>query len=937
MQILYKSVLIVVFLVLSNLGATAQSGWVYNDKFQNMPIREVFSLLDKKYGLQFAFDYSTIEHIRITKQVHAKDINTALVQLFEGTGLMYQVAGNKQILVRLSPVEKTPTEISSASILPKIPRSVSGTIFDNFNRKPLAFAHVSSGQGQGAISDDDGNFSLELADASVTTELEVQYLGYQSKSIYLNPGIEPAKIDIRLTPKIEELQAFTITDHPPLTSQSLQLDGLTVPARTLSVSSFIAGNDIMRNLQLLPGIAAFDDLSAGLNVRGGTGDDNLVILDGIPLYNVTHYFGVFSVVNSDVIKEVRLFKNAFPAEYGGRTAAVLDMTTLSPDPGKTRGILNANLLTTDAVIDAPLTNKMRIMVAGRTTNQNLGTSKIFGYLNQEPRQSPVYKEAEKNPNPLVSRDLIAQKPDFRFYDANIKWSWQPTTKTKVQFSYFKGNDQFRYDYNQKVKPINRLPLPDSLLPQNLSYKENGTWDNQGWSIQLEQKWKAPITSHLTIAQSQYTLNRSMVNVDTRTLITRRDTFTKSNSYQNLHYNSLSGADLHLKNEWTINKTQSLQFGYQFTLNDVKYRIDEDNRVLLNNARRGFQHSFYTQYHIAPESHLLNFTLGLRATNYNNNFYFSPRVNLVVGKYDWLKVKAAWSIYQQYTYQLNHEDRYGRSFLYWVMADDKLPVAVCNQLMFGAAHHNNWFDVDLEFYQKNTRGIVEQAQNLTGLAVIDGKIVPRNFTLFEGTGKTLGMDLLIRKNAGNFSGWIAYTLSKTTQSFPQIDRGKPFFAPTDRRHQLKWISQYRIGRFDASFTYIFASGRPYTDLSKLTYVSSERGSLTPSARQTNLESYQRADLSGNYNFNWGKTKVQAGFTLFNLFNRQNVKYRQYIYSFPTLDNSGSGSGSGGSGTGGGNGSGSSGSGSGSKNVQNTVVGTEFQMLNFTPTFNLLFRF
>ncbi len=949
MRLLYKAILLssccFLLLPLSN----AQSGLVFNERFQNIPLRQVFVILDQKYGLQFAFDHSTIESIRINKLIRANNLNTALAQLFAGTGLMFQVSGTKQVLVRPAPIERETSEASTSSAAPKNPRTVSGTIFDNFNRKPLAFAHILSGQGQGAVSDDDGNFSLELADASVTTELEVQYLGYQTKSYYLNPGSEPAKIDIRLTPKVEELQAFTLSDHPPLTSQTLKQDGITLPSKFLAVSSFLAGNDIMRNLQLLPGIAAFDDLSANLNVRGSTGDENLVILDGIPLYNVTHYFGVFSVINSDVIKEVRLFKNAFPAEYGGRTAAVLDMTTLSPDPGKTRATINANLLSTDAVIDAPLTKNMRIMVGGRVTNQNLGNTKLFGLVNQTTPQSPVYKEEEKDPNPLVSRKVVSQKPNFHFYDANLKWSWQPSDNFKAQFSFFKGSDEFRYNYDQKVLPAGSKPAPDSLLPQRILYKEVGTWNNQGWSIQLQQKWKAPITSHLTIAQSQYTVNRSIVNVDTRTMIGRRDTITKINAYENLHYNTLSGADVHLKNEWTINKRQSLQFGYQLTYNNVKYQINEDNRLLLSNSGSAAQHSLYSQYHVTTENKMIDLTLGLRMTNFRQNNYFSPRLSLLIGNTDLLKVKAAWSIYQQYTYQLNHEDRYGRSFLYWVMANNRLPVAESQQAMLGATHRNRWFDVDVEFYQKNTNGIVEQAQNLTGLSIINGLPVLRNFTLFQGTGRTIGMDLLIKKTVGHFSGWIAYTLSKTTQSFPQIDQGRPFLAPTDRRHQLKWITQYQLGRFDASFTYIYASGRPYTDLSKLTTPYIERGNLTPSARQTNLESYQRADLSGNYNFNWGKTKVQAGFTLFNLFNHQNVKYRQYIYAYPTtLDNSGSGSngggnsgsgsnGSGGNGSGNNGSGGSNGSGSGKTTIQNTVVGTEFQMLGFTPTFNLIFHF
>ena len=190
--------------------------------------------------------------------------------------------------------------------------------------------------------------------------------------------------------------------------------------------------------------------------------------------------------------------------------------------------------------------------------------------------------------------------------------------------------------------------------------------------------------------------------------------------------------------------------------------------------------------------------------------------------------------------------------------------------------------------------------------------PQQFTeyrIFEGTGQSRGMDVLLKKTSGNYTGWLAYTLSKTTQQFPDIQNNVTFPSPDDRRHQFKWINQYRIGRWDFSLAYVFSSGAPYTDLSILALEPRDRRATNPNDRISYLNDYHRVDIGTYYHFPVFGSKGELGLSVFNLLNRKNVKYRQYLYAIPT----------------------------GNGNTTTRLIGTELQMLGITPNVSFKISF
>lgn len=886
-------------LALFPLLVGAQRSIAYEAVFKDVPLPEVFHALEKKYSLKFAYDLDALSAIRINQHAKAGNLHDFLDQVFKSTGLVYQMPREGQVLVR--------KEQSSAPDAQPLSVQVRGQVSDALSGTPLPFAHILFAQGEGVAADEKGRFICNIpAPYDGRAVLHVQYLGFQTKVVYVDNRKASDEVQVRLIPKVEKLPGILIKEKVALPSSQKNNDGMLLrQAQISAIGNFYGGKDIFRGIQMLPGVDASNDLSSDLSIRSSNGDENLVLLDGMTLYNVTHFFGIFSLVNPNIVNEVKVYKNAFPAEYGGRTAAVIDMQTLPRrQEGRVQGVIDLNFLTSGAAVEAPLGPNMALLAGFRTTNGNLGQSSLFQKTNPT-----ITREAY--PNLPAGRNtattLNTQEPIFYFNDANLKWTWQPSHKTDVQASFFRGRDRFDYSFNQSIFPPFRKP--NTFLQEK--YQEETRWQNDGFSANWTQEWGPQFRSATTAAFSAYENTTRISNSFNRV---QESTQQPGLQFENNHLNRVEEINLHQKNSWSLPQGQSLHFGYQGAFSHSRFHIGQDGKSPLNGDHRSPQHAAYLQYLSGSAFKKISADFGLRATLFDGKAYLSPRAFLSYSLLENLQLKASFGRYQQFVRQLYHEDRFGRSFQYWVLSEKRFPVAISDNLMLGFAHKNPWFDLDVEFYLKNTSGVLEHAQQRVGLPAIDGRPAPIKYTLFQGEGKIRGMDVLIQKSFPKSSFWAAYTLSKSTHAFPQVYQGNPFPSPNDRRHQLKLNAQYLAGPFDFGATYIFASGKPYTNLAIFDINDGDRNTLSPSERLEYLDDYHRIDLFANYSFPLGKGEGKAGINLFNLLDRENVKYRQFIYSFLTPSN-----------------------GSASKPNINTVVGTELEMMGFTPNLSFTWKF
>ncbi len=914
-----KHIFVLIFcLGLAIMGFCQTETLLIKETFDNVSIENVFKVLKKKYGLKVAYDYQDVANITISRHLEGETLESALGLIFSNTGLEYQLKNNR-LLVR-----STSSEISKQT-LQKKKYDFKGTIRDGQTNEPLEFATVSIvGEDKGVDSDSDGQFRLSLFTHKKAGQLVVQYLGYLPQTIDWTANNNLRKINIVLQPKPLDFEEVTITDRLP-TIGAEQRDGaiLLNAAKLNTLPSFVGGSDMFRSIQLLPGVSADDDLSAELRIRGGNGDENMVILDGITLYKVDHYFGIFSAINSSLVNQVNVYKNAFPVEYGGRTSGVVEFSTNEIERSKIGGGIEANLLTSNAYLELPLSSNTNILLGGRITNKNVADTKLFSLLDQNMR-TPTNSNNNTNlppPNTVSRNSILAYEPDFSFYDFNVKWTWNILPTTRLIASYFQGYDEFNYDYTQQFT----VGAPGRRQTGNEeTYEELGSWRNKGGSIQAQHTWAENLQTNFTASYSGYeedqTINTSLVSgelrrdprTDSVSIIPRTlDTIKRVNN----NYNEVHGLDLNFKNEWHISDQQEVTFGYNFIKNEVAYDLGVDERPILTASPIAEQHALYAQYRLKLLDDKIQIGIGLRVTNYSlhEKFYYSPRLMFSYQASKSFRLKASWSQYNQFLRRAYYEDRFGRSYEFYVMADKKdFPVSKSKNWMTGFNYRNDFFELDVELYKKNTTGILEYALPEIGIDPERNNIIPA-YELFSGDRSTKGIDVLLKKTTKQYAGWIAYTLSETTNSFEQIRRGEPYPSRDDRRHQLKLVNQYRYKQFDFSATYIYSSGKPYTDFSQFTENLADR-------RETDLlnsylESYQRIDVGLNYRFKWGKTEGKIGLSIFNLLNRKNVKYRQFVLAVRDLENTGNGP----------------------NRPLNTVLGTELQMLNRTPNISMSLKF
>jgi len=874
---------------------------------------DVFETLRTKYQLTIAYDYASVKNIKVNKTIRSNNLETALKTLFTNTNLEFQLTDDQRVLVR-----ETQNSAISVTPTPTVHQyTFKGKIRDTKSKTPLAFATVYCPlTNQGVSTDETGNFSLTINSSAIEGTISIQYLGYIPRVFAWKKGDNLSNLNIDLQIKSLDFEEITIIEKLPTFNVNQSDGSMVLNAKQLNnLPSFGGGSDVFRGLQLLPGISASDDLSAELKIRGSDGDENMVIFDGITLYKVDHFYGVFSAINPSVVNQVKVFKNAFPVEYGGRTAGVIDLATHSVTKPTISGRLQADLLTTSGHLAVPINENMGLLIGGRTTNKNVADTDLFSLINtvDDLRSEQALALAKFN-------------PDFKFYDFNAKWIWQIGQKSAISASYFKGYDELKSTYEIAFETRNNDNRRRFEVENIESLAETAQWNNQGASLQLNHEWGTKLNTNINLAYSTYDENQAINSTLLRT-ITRKprpgfpppplesltDTMTNRTN-TNGFSNTIKGTELNVKNTWTISDQQQLTFGYHLVHNQVASDLQVDDRRPLNQDLTGSQHSIYAQYNI-QEFNKFNIAVGLRNTYYTvtQQNYLSPRISVSYKASDELYLKASCSQYYQFLRTNGREDRFGKSYDYWVLSTDKRgesPVASSKQCMLGFNLKNDGFELDVEAYYKDMDGVTQFAPIINGFTT--GSVNTssnRDFEFYNGTGVSKGIDILLKKSAGNYTGWLAYTLSKTTNSFPKIDGGNPFPSLDDRRHQVKLVNQYRYKKFDFSAVYVFSSGRAYTDLT-IIGEQKDRRLLALEDRISYLKDYARLDVSAGYSFDLKTTKARVGASVFNVLNRENVKYKQYIRSIPNERNDSS---------------------------IDQITGFEALMLGFTPNVSLSLEF
>ncbi len=836
------------------------------DKLYYGTLDKILDEISTEHKVSFVFERANLEKISLEERPFDKPLFRFLDQVCRPNDLKYLRLPNGSIRI-LGAYENPDTDaLTTQNKGVKVGAkqkniTIAGLITDRNSGEALPFVTVRVlGAAIGAAANVDGQFTL-LHVPTDTSTLLFTYVGYEPVQLFLRPDAPLMALQVSMKSEAVLEEVVVTADKEALLEASEQVSMLKMTPSKLASLPSLGERDIFRSFQLMPGISAANEHTSGLYVRGGTPDQALTLYDGFTVYNVDHLFGFFSAFNANSIKDVQLYKGVFDAKYGGRLSSVVEITGKDGNNRRFNAGGDLSLLSANVWLEKPFGEKFTTIITARRSWQGPLYQKIFDRFSGEDETESTGGRFGNQGNAQVSS---------YFYDVNAKATWKPNKRDVFSLSFYNGADK----------------LDNSITPQlpsgfggggrlNLGITDLTNWGNTGLSLKWSSKWNERLYSNSLISYSNYFSKRDRSTSGSF----ERDGESQEIRRGTLENNNLNDFSAKTDWIWKFRPAQQLEFGASTTQNNISYTYSQsDTATLLDRSTNGLTATVYLQDKASFFKEKLSITPGIRASYFSptGKMYYEPRANMSFKITDKIKFKAATGLYYQFAKRVIREDILSGSRDFWVLTDgERLPVASSKQYVAGLSWENKKWLFDAEAYYKTLDGLTEYSLRFTPAP---GREVTYEENFYNGSGIARGIDLLLQKKYGKFNGWLGYTIGDTRQNFP-VYGTTDFYASNDITHEFKAVGLYKLGRWDLSATWIYASGKPYTAPEGGYQITLLDGTtqdfLNVSSKNAyRLPAYHRFDVAATYNFRLGKCPATLGASLFNLYNRANVWYKEF---------------------------------------------------------------
>lgn len=727
-----------------------------------------------------------------------------------------------------------------------------GVIKDKTTGESLIGATITvAGKNIGTASNNYGFYSITIPDG--TNSVKFSYVGYQtlSKEIELH-GETNLNIELETTnSKVEEV-TVTASRNNKVTNNEMGSQSLSL-ATIKRMPATMGESDLVKSLQLLPGIQATNEGTTNLSIRGGSFDQNLFLLDGAPVYNPSHALGFFSVFNSDAIKSVKVYKSGFPAQFGGRLSSVVDIHMKEGNTQKLSGNGGVGLIASRLTLEGPISkDKASFIVSGRYSYAGL-TANGAGLLGQQLRIPGL-------------RDFSANN-EINFYDLNAKVNYKITDKDHLFLSAYTGSDHFYY----------------YAIDDNSSMD----WGNITGTARWNHVFNPKIFANTMLIYSKYDYSyilkddarhfRWLSDLQEMDVKTDFDYFLNPNN----HIKFGVSAENHFYSPGKVEPRDKSSITKPFTLDRQRAII---STAYLNNEQRisdkigvdyGLRYSAFfllgesTVYSYSPEMEVIDSVI------YSNGelvkFYqgLEPRLSL---KYQ-LDAKSSLKISYSKTVQFQHligNSTVGLPSDVWVPASTSIKPQSANQIAIGyyRSFAANKYEFSTEAYYRKMSRVIDYRDNA------DLFLNPHVETqVLSGNGRSYGLEFYLEKKVGKLTGWLSYTLSKTTRRIDGINNNQSYPVAYDKPHNLSLLLNYRLSdTWSASSIFKFTSGGWATIPEGTFNFAGVAFNYYTSRNGYKLPSYHRLDLSFNYQSRKNehrRWKTEWNFGVYNVYDRKNV--------------------------------------------------------------------
>jgi hypothetical protein len=632
--------------------------------------------------------------------------------------------------------------------------TVSGVLTDAKTGETLIGASVvCKEESKGSLTNAFGFYALDI---KPNRTLTFSYMGYTEKIITITIKTS-MPLNIQLDESKQTLTEVVVT-APTQTTLATQSLGVTkLDLKQINSIPVLGGEkDLVKVLQLMPGIKKENDGGAGMLVRGGSGDQNLVLLDDAPVYNASHLLGFFSIFNSDVVKDVSIQKGGFSANYGGRLSSVLDVRMKDGNMKKTQLSVGVGLLSARVAIEGPIwKDKISYIITGRRS-----------YIDR-------------------TYQLIGSSMPYYFYDINAKINYRISEQDQLLISAYRGKDVLKFGDAQSAYDI------------DFATKIRNTTATLRWNhVHANPK----LFQHTSLIYTQYDYQLSnKINANEMQITSSiHDWIGKTEfDYFANHHNQLKFGGEFTQHHFRPNKTR--------VIGDFNESIQNQNsQLLISNEIAAFLHNTQTLTSRFTAQYGLRVSGAITQQHFYHNL--EPRLNLSYQLSSTQTIKAAYSQMNQYIHLVT-----GASTLpsdNWYPVTDLIKPQHSKQITLGYAQQ---LLLDLTFtaetYFKWQQHLVEYRE---GSIAFNSSNIEQD--IVQGNGKAYGVELLLHKKAGKWNGWLGYTLAYSKRQFAELNGGESFYARYDRRHDISLVQNYDLtSRITLSAVYTFATGSRFTPI------------------------------------------------------------------------------------------------------------------------------
>ncbi|MDX1629543.1 MAG: TonB-dependent receptor plug domain-containing protein [Fulvivirga sp.] len=790
---------------------------------KEIPLQKILQSIERTHQVSFTYADENVEGVRLVKPADSLNLTEKLTYLENNTSLRFNRLNDRFIAIQKK-------ETSTLNI-------ICGYAEEQFTGEPIQNAVVRS-MNNYTITDDQGYFELKIVPED--SLVAISFLGYLTATknlINFQKGNCPT-IPLQSSPLT--LQEVIIKNY--LTEGiKKQLNGsFLLDTEELGILPGLIEPDVLQTVQALPGIQSIDESVADINVRGGTNDQNLVMWNGIRMYQTGHFFGLISAFNPYLTDDVTLIKNGSSALFGSSVSSTMLINSDDDVAKEVSGSAGINMINGDLQLKIPVSSRSSLQLSSRRAITDLVALPTYNQYFER-----IFSNTEVTDPSNQLNEIFESNESFYFYDVSARYLHNISDKDKLSISFLDIYNDLEYLENAVVN--NKVESRTSTLEQ----------ENLAAGIDYQRYWSDKIKSNVHLKLSSY--NLSAVNFDIR-------------QEQRLEQrNEVLDLGLAMDTRFYISKNFDLLAGYQ--LNEIGVTNFEDinnpdffrleKEVLIIHA--GLLEGFYTS-----DDEKTAITLGVRTNYYDklNQTTIEPRLSFNQKITSSLHLEMLGEMKSQATAQIIdlQNDFLGVEKRRWVLANNSgMPLTQSKQISAGLTYDKKEFLANFDAYYKEVDGISSSSQ---------GFLNQFQFTRSNGAYTSSGFDLLLNKKfKSRFNTWLSYSYAKTIYEFPEFQPAE-FPSNLDIRHIITLGGSFTTRKFEASLGLNWRTGKPFT-LALSAEGATNRSIVYDQPNNLNLSDYVRVDASVKYNFPINENmKAQLGASVWNLTDHNNILSTYY---------------------------------------------------------------